>query len=54
MLLLLELVSFGLIAVGTLLKGVTMVSKLSGKTKKYKQDKKALEEKKQKRIEAKK
>lgn len=52
--LLLELVAFGLISVGTLLKGVTMVSKLSGKTQKYKEDKKRLEEKKQKRIEAKK
>ena len=44
--LLLELVAFGLIATGTLLKGVTMCSKLSGKTKKYKEDKKRLEDKK--------
>ena len=46
--LLLELVAFGFIGIGTLLKGITMVSKLSGKTQQYKEDKKRLEDKKKK------
>lgn len=45
--LLLELIAFGLIGTGTLLKGITMVSKLSKRTQDYKQQKK-LEDKKKK------
>lgn len=46
---LLELIAFGLIGTGTLLKGITMVSKLSKRTQEYKQQKKLEDKKKEKK-----